>query len=419
MPWYKSGTVSVTLNSNAVIGASTAFIANSRVGDAFRGPDGGWYEVTNIASDTAMSIAPNYQGATNAAGTYALAPMQGYVKDSADALRALVNQFGGVLAVLGETPTQAGVRNALNLTNADGLPEGQTNKYATPATVRGITLAGLDLTVKTPVVATDTVLAALGKLQAGKAVSGANSDITEITGLTKPLSIVQGGVSAGYIEGLIMSWNSANSLSVGIGAAYVPGTGKVLQLTAPLTLSGLTLAASTWYHVYLYDNAGVAAIEAVTTAPAATYFGTARAKNLDASRRYIGSMLTDSAGGLYKCRFLSFGRVKYLASVLNAPFMVVAGNSTAIATVDCSSIVPVTCFEAEGVALNGASVGGIYISNSDVGGLSINIFLQAYAAGVASYTTVTLDASQRFTYAFDQTPNGLFRFRVAGYKYER
>ncbi|WP_336299049.1 phage tail protein [Pseudomonas sp. WJP1] len=103
MPWYKSGTVSVTQNSNAVLGAGTAFIANSRVGDAFRGPDGAWYEVTNIASDTALSISPNYQGATNAAGIYTLAPMQGYVKDSADALRALVNQYGTKLAALGTT----------------------------------------------------------------------------------------------------------------------------------------------------------------------------------------------------------------------------------------------------------------------------------------------------------------------------
>jgi hypothetical protein len=103
MPWYKAGTVSVTLNSNAVIGAGTAFIANSRVGDAFRGPDGRWYEVTNIASDTAMSISPVYQGATASGGSYALAPMQGYVKESADALRALVNQFGAKIAALGTT----------------------------------------------------------------------------------------------------------------------------------------------------------------------------------------------------------------------------------------------------------------------------------------------------------------------------
>lgn len=103
MPWYRTGTVSVTQNSSTVTGVSTAFAANCRVGDAFRGPDGGWYEVTNIASDTVIAITPNYQGATSSAGTYALAPMQGYVKDSADALRALVNQFGAKLAALGST----------------------------------------------------------------------------------------------------------------------------------------------------------------------------------------------------------------------------------------------------------------------------------------------------------------------------
>lgn len=103
MPWYKAGTVSVTQNSNAVIGTGTAFIANGRVGDGWRGPDGSWYEVTNIASDTAMSISPNYQGATIGAGLYALAPLQGYVKDSADTLRALVNTYGAKLAALGTT----------------------------------------------------------------------------------------------------------------------------------------------------------------------------------------------------------------------------------------------------------------------------------------------------------------------------
>ncbi|MGF6318710.1 hypothetical protein [Pseudomonas frederiksbergensis] len=103
MPWYKSGTVSVTQNSNAVIGIGTAFISNGRVGDAFRGPDGGWYEVTNIASDTAISISPPYKGATTGAGAYALAPMQGYVKDSADALRGIVTQYGVKLAALGTT----------------------------------------------------------------------------------------------------------------------------------------------------------------------------------------------------------------------------------------------------------------------------------------------------------------------------
>lgn len=106
MPWYRTGTVSVTLNSNAVVGTGTAFLANSRVGDAFIGPDGGQYEVTNIASNTSLSITPNYRSASNAAGAYALMPVQGYTKDLADQARAMIQQWGATLAGLGTVSTQ-------------------------------------------------------------------------------------------------------------------------------------------------------------------------------------------------------------------------------------------------------------------------------------------------------------------------
>ena len=218
MPWYTAGTVSVTQNSNVVIGTGTAFIANCRVGDAFRGPDGGWYEVTNIASDTAMSIAPNYQGATNAAGAYALAPMQGYVKDSADALRALVNQFGGVLAVLGETPTQAGVRASLNLTNTDGLSEGTTNLYYTAARTTGTALAGIVFTDATPVIAADSILVAAGKLQAQ-----ATSALPKV-----------GGTLAGPINDAPIQ-TMASAATVNIGAS----TSNVIAISGTTAITSL------------------------------------------------------------------------------------------------------------------------------------------------------------------------------------
>ncbi|MCG6539190.1 hypothetical protein MCB86_03760, partial [Pseudomonas sp. KSR10] len=100
MPWYGTGTVAVTANSATVTGSGTAFSANGRVGDAFRGPDGRWYEITNIASATVISIKPNYQGATASGQVYAIAPMQGYVKESADRLRQFVDQYGSVLAAI-------------------------------------------------------------------------------------------------------------------------------------------------------------------------------------------------------------------------------------------------------------------------------------------------------------------------------
>ncbi|MBH3412866.1 phage tail protein [Pseudomonas putida] len=103
MPWYRSGTGAITAGQTSVVGTNTDFAANARVGDAFQGPDGRWYEVANVASATVLSILPAYQGATVSAGGYGLAPMQGYPKDAADALRALTLQFGNKLAALGTT----------------------------------------------------------------------------------------------------------------------------------------------------------------------------------------------------------------------------------------------------------------------------------------------------------------------------
>ena len=202
MPWYKSGTVSVAQNSNAVIGTGTAFIANSRVGDAFRGPDGGWYEVTNIASDTALSISPNYQGAITATGAYALAPMQGYVKDSADALRAIVNQYGPKLAALGTTG------------NYDLLP---VSKGGTGITDLSVFMQGL--------LSKSDAAAGRGVLVAAK--SGANADITALSGLTTALSVGQGG--NGNTTGTATRLAAAAIVGPVSQAAGVP-TGAIIEI---------------------------------------------------------------------------------------------------------------------------------------------------------------------------------------------
>jgi len=107
MSWYKTGTVTVTTGSTTVMGDGTAFDANARVGDAFRGRDGNWYEVTNIASANTLSIFPAYQGPTFGGAGYSLAPMQGYVRESADRLRQVVEQWGATLAGLGPVASQS------------------------------------------------------------------------------------------------------------------------------------------------------------------------------------------------------------------------------------------------------------------------------------------------------------------------
>lgn len=169
MPWYREGTVAVTTGQNTVTGTGTAFSANSRVGDAFQGPDGRWYEVTNIASEIVLSIAPAYQGATTTGGAYGLAPLQGYVKESADRLRQTVEQFGATLAVMGGATTAAQLRDNI-----------------------------------------------------GAASRGANSDITSLAGLTTPLSVAQGGTGG----------NTAATARAGLGlkaAAVADVLGTVSQ----------------------------------------------------------------------------------------------------------------------------------------------------------------------------------------------
>lgn len=133
MSWYKTGTVNVTNNSNAVIGAGTAFISNSRVGDAFRGPDGNWYEVINIASDTAMSILPVYQGVSDGSGLYAIAPMQGYVKESADALRAASLVIGNASTDLSIQVNEAKAAAVSATTSANNASQSAT--YASSSEV--------------------------------------------------------------------------------------------------------------------------------------------------------------------------------------------------------------------------------------------------------------------------------------------
>jgi hypothetical protein len=357
MPWYKSGTVSVTQNSNAVIGAGTAFIANSRVGDAFRGPDGSWYEVTNIASNTALSISPSYQGSSNSAGVYALAPMQGYVKDSADALRALVNQFGSKLATLGTTG------------NYDILP---VEKGGTGA---------------------ESPSAARGNLVAAK--SGPNSDITELNALTKPIIASQGGLAPGFIEGLYLTWVSATSISLGTGAAYSPNTGRILQVLTPITISGLSLAANSWYYVYLYENAGAPAVEVVATVPAAPYNGTARMKTGDSNRRYMGAIKTNASGQIFQFQHDSSNWMQWLSAANAAPFRVLNGgvHTTPVAFSLSAAVPPVSFCALLNVS---PSITSALLSHASSLGQTIR---QQTSTSVSSGLIFPLDAAQRMGYA--------------------
>lgn len=249
---------------------------------------------------------------------------------------------------------------------------------------------------------------------------------------TELIELVQSGVNVqaligallppGYIEGLRLIRPSATALTITTGAAYIPSLGRVVRLSADVALTGLALAASTWYHAYLYVNAGVASVELVTTAPAAAaYNGTARTKNGDTSRRYVGSVLTDASGNLYAFRMRGTS-IAWKNSVAAAPFLVAsAGRATTPTNVSCSGVVPVTGVEATMIlAMIGTGADAPLGTSDMTGTLSASNYLQYLAGGVQTTHTMALDASQAFNYLLTASvATGGFYARVTGYTFER
>lgn len=397
MPWYKTGTVSITQNSNAVIGAGTAFIANSRVGDGFRGPDGRWYEVTNIASNTALSISPNYEGPTTAGGFYSIMPVQGYQKDLADQVRAILNDYGDKLASLGTTG------------NYDVLP---LDKGGTGGTDSGTALTGLGFSAFMKTIVDDAdAPTARGTLVAAK--SGPNSDITELNGLTKPIIASQGGLAPGFIEGLYLTWISATSISLGTGAAYSPNTGRILQVLTPITISGLSLAANSWYYVYLYENAGVPAVEVVATVPAAPYNGTARMKTGDSNRRYLAAIKTNASGQIFQFQHDATGFIHWLSATNAAPFRVLNGGvqTTPVAFALSPAVPPVSYTAILTVSPNTTPT--LLYAASALG----QVIRQQTATAVSTGLVFPLDSTQRMGYAV--LSGGSVNIDVCGFLNER
>jgi hypothetical protein len=231
MPWYKAGTVSVTSNSNAVIGTGTEFLANSRVGDAFLGPDGGWYEITNIASNTSLSISPNYRSASNAAGAYALTPVQGYTKDLADQARAMIQQWGAIAAALGPVAnmsvvpvanggtgatSQGGARTALGLGTAAVAALGTAAGNAMPVGAFGLGATSA------PVLATPAVVGF-------SVTSGGGADQTPSPGSGgSRITMNTGGL---LFNELVIAANSATSPTLGyrqFNSNGVPGPWNIV-----------------------------------------------------------------------------------------------------------------------------------------------------------------------------------------------
>jgi len=242
------------------------------------------------------------------------------------------------------------------------------------------------------------------------------------------LELVQAGVNVkalagallppGHIDGLKMLYASANALTVKSGAAFIQSLGRTVFAPADIALTGLTLAASTWYHLYLYLNGAVPAVEVVTTAPAAAFNGTARSKTGDASRRYVGSVLTDASAAIVPFVHLpAVAQVMY-KSPLPSLRVLSAGAAITPTLVQCSAFVPTTALAITARFLNqGASGATLYVAGGDVT-VSTSAGAVAIASGGTAFGPCPVDASQQLAYV-NQATGGVSYIDITGYFYER
>lgn len=93
--WYSTGTATFTNGSTTVTGSGTSWNAQgvARPGYAMHGPDGNVYEITAVASDTSMTIAPAYLGATVSGADYRIQPTGGPVVDLLTRVDQLLSDF--------------------------------------------------------------------------------------------------------------------------------------------------------------------------------------------------------------------------------------------------------------------------------------------------------------------------------------
>lgn len=102
MAWYRSGTISLTNGNATVTGSGTAFIANASIGEGLIAPDGRTYEITNIVSDTSLTISPAYLGSTASGQAYAIAPLRGRIADLIAETSSLLGSFATVRDGIGD-----------------------------------------------------------------------------------------------------------------------------------------------------------------------------------------------------------------------------------------------------------------------------------------------------------------------------
>ena len=227
------------------------------------------YQFSGVLTANMQIIVPNtiqqYWVRNTTTGAYSLT-----VKTAAGTGIAVVQNGAAILYCDGTNVVEADTNN---LSTPIGIAQGGTG--ATTAGTALINLGGTSLGIGI----FTAVNAAVARASIGAAASGANADITSLTGLTTPLSVSQGGTGqTTYTNGQLLIGNTTGNtltkatLTAGTGITVTNSTGSItITNTGPDTFPGVGIAYSTgtaWGTSY--GTTGTGLTVALSASPAFT-----------------------------------------------------------------------------------------------------------------------------------------------------
>lgn len=201
------------------------------------------YQFSGILTANMEIIVPNtiqqYWVRNTTTGSYSLT-----VKTAAGTGVTVVQNGAAIMYCDGTNVVEADTNN---LSSPIAISQGGTG--ATTAGTALINLGGTSLGIGI----FTAVNSAVARASLGAAASGANADITSLSGLTTPLSVSQGGTGqSSYTNGQLLIGNSTgntltkSTLTAGTGISITNGTGSItIAGTGPDTFPGVGIPYST------------------------------------------------------------------------------------------------------------------------------------------------------------------------------
>lgn len=334
--WYSTGTISLTNGGTSVTGAGTSWIAAAARGEGLVAPDGRIYEITNIASDTSLTIAPAYLGATQSGATYRIIPSQSYIRELAAEVAALVASYATVVNTAGAgafgdgTVTEPGLRfvsdpnTGIRRTGADAMAVVANGVDQLTLNTSGLTVADNKLTITDN---TDATKKAVFE------ASGITTGTTRTFTLPNASTTLVGTDATQTLTGktINLTSNTLVATSAQLAAALTDetGTGAAVFATSPAlagTPTAPTAAAAT-NTTQIATTAHVFA-ERTNTATLTNKTVNLASNTLVATSAQLAAALTDETG----TGFVVFSASPALTGTPTAPTAAAATNTTQIAT---------------------------------------------------------------------------------------